>query len=228
MKTSLESLSIMDIIFIIKKNILSIIFCSLLLAIIALVISTFLISPKYQAKSVLIVNSSSQSNSTSVTTQDIDLYQKLVDTYTIIMKSDPVLEKVISNLNLNMTVEQLYNNVDVAGIGTTEVMQLIVKDKDPVKAAAIANEIDKVAPTNIMSIVQAASVEIISPAKVDTKPISPNILLNTLLGFFIGFILSLVIAFIREMLENTFRSEDDIKEVLGYNVIGIIPSVIDK
>lgn len=218
----------MDIIFIIKRNIIFIILCSFSLAIIALLVSTFLISPKYQAKSTLIVNSSQTISQTNVTAQQIDLYQKLVDTYAIIMKSDPVLEKVISNLNLKMSLEKLYNNVSVTGLGTTEVMQLIVTDKDPTKAAAIANEIDAVAPINIKNIVNAASVEIISPAKVNTKPISPNIMLNTMLGLFIGIILSLVIAFIREMLDNTFKSEDDIKEILGYNVIGIIPSVIDN
>jgi len=74
-----------------------------------------LISPKYQAKSVLIVNSSQPNNSNNVTTQDIDLYQKLVDTYIIIIKSDPVLEKVIFDLNLNMSVGQLYNNINVTG-----------------------------------------------------------------------------------------------------------------
>jgi capsular polysaccharide biosynthesis protein len=228
LKSQLTDLSILDILFLLKKNITLILMCSFSLAIFTLLISTFLIKPKYQAKSILIVNSSQPASQTEVTAQQIDLYQKLVDTYAIIIKSDPVLEKVIANLNLSMTTDQLYNDVTISGIGTTEVMQLIVSNHDPEVAASIANEIDKVAPENITSTVKSATVSIISIAKVDNKPISPNILLNTLLGFLIGIIISLVIAFIREMLDNTFKSEEDIKEILGYNVLGFIPAVIEK
>jgi capsular polysaccharide biosynthesis protein len=221
---TLENINVMDILFMLKKHLKFIFVCSILFGLISFLFSQFLISPKYQATATLIVNSG-KNNETVQNSDQLVMSQKLVITYAIIMKSDPVLEKVIKDLGLKTSAGTLSKNIDISPIGTTEVMQMTVTDKNPENAALIANDITKVAPDVIISTVNAGSVAIISHAKVNSNKVSPNVKLNIFLAVFLGIIFGVLYAIIRESLDNTFKSDEDIQKVLSLTVIGVIPTV---
>lgn len=224
----LENMSIGDILFLFRKYIALILVLATLFGAAFFCVSKFLVPPKYESTSVMIVNAT-QTSDGGLTATEIDAYQKLVSTITEVISSDAVLQPVLNQLNLGISTEKLAAKITVAGVGTSNIIQLAVKDTDPATAARIANSIDHLAPDIIMNTVtSAASVKVITPAKVSNKPVSPNVPLLTLLGVLIGMVIAVCIAFLRDLLNNTFKTDEDVKNVLNMTVLGIIPVVAEK
>ncbi len=114
---------------------------ALLAGISAYVVSR-LTTPVYSASTTLLVNeskTSSPSDYTSILTSE-----RLAKTYSEWLKKRPVLDTVISNLKLNLTVEQLAPAVNVQLVRDTQLIQVSVENTDPALAARIANELPKV------------------------------------------------------------------------------------
>lgn len=74
----------------------------------------------------------------------------------------------------------------------------------------------------------ASNVTIIDRAAVPKSPFKPNIQLIILLAGIFGIFLGIVLAFLREALDNTFKTPDIIEEKLKLPALGITPSVANK
>jgi succinoglycan biosynthesis transport protein ExoP len=69
-------------------------------------------------------------------------------------------------------------------------------------------------------------VKIIKPALEPTQPINtPNTLLNTGTGGIIGLVVGLVLALIVETMDTSLGTIEDVEEILGIPVLGVIPSI---
>lgn len=223
METNAESINLRGIIRTLKKHVKMLIALTVLTGITGFAASNYLITPMYQADATLIVNPGQNTQNKAITYDQVTMTQKLVGTYSIILKSDAVLDKVIEDLNLRSTAKSLAKNITVNGIDDTEVIQISVKENDPALAEKITEDIIRVAPAVIIDTVKAGSVEIISPANADHKPVSPNIPVCTAAAAFSGMILAVILAFAREMMNNQFASDEDIKKHLNFAVLGVIP-----
>lgn len=225
MEIKSENLNLQEILFILKKHLSLILAITIVFGALGFTVSKFFITPKYQATASLIVNpgQNSQTNST-ITFDQVNTTQQLVGTYAIILKSSKVLDKVISDLNLSMDSTQLAKNISVSGVDQTEVIEIRVKDKDPDMAEKIENDIITVAPSVIIKTVKAGSVEVISPAVTDEKPVSPNVLLNTVIALCAGIAISVFVSFLLESLSNKFYSDEDVQKYLNLTVLGVIPN----
>lgn len=206
------------------QNFVLIIIVILLLMILAGVISTLFIAPKYEAKSTLIINKTSgQSKSTEYDYSDILLTQSLVNTYSIIIISDAVLTQVINNVGHNISPDDLRKNLIVQGIDDTEIISISVKDTIPKRAVDVVNEITRVCPEEIIRIANVGSVEVIDRAVLPKEPISPNISLNIVLAGLMGFILTVLFILAKDQLDKTIKSQEDIETLLGLPVLGQLP-----
>lgn len=99
----IENLDLGKLFRIIKRYLFLIIGCAVGCAVIAILYTVFLITPKYQSYATLIVNnnnSSSLSDGSTITNDQINSAKQLVDTYSVILKSESVMDKVITSLNL--------------------------------------------------------------------------------------------------------------------------------
>lgn len=223
-----KEINIKDLLFILRKYLMLVLIITITCGAIGFIVSKFFIVHKYQADATLIVNSAANTKNQDVTYDQVNTTQQLVGTYSIILKSNTVLDKVISDLNLDTDAKELSKNITVSGVDQTEVIEISVKDKDPEVAENIANDIIKVAPNVIIKTVKAGSVEIISEAKAEDKPVSPNTFLYTVAAFMAGAVVSFIAAFILESLNNKIMSDEDIQKHLGFTVVGIIPSYEEK
>ena len=124
-----------------KKFILGIIVVCLLFVAIALVYNIFIKKPLYSTSTTLILVKNENDTSQNISQNDILLNQKLVTSYSRIVKSRLVLEQVIENLDLEYEFEDLYNEVEVSSVNDTEIFEIRVTDKDADIAYNIASEI---------------------------------------------------------------------------------------
>lgn len=217
-----KSISFQELFVLLKRYLALIIAAGMIGGIVTYCICSFFVAPVYEANAKMIVNSR-QEQTGSVTNDQITSAQKLVDTYAIIIRSQPVLEPVIQNLNLPMDVEKLAKKVTVTSVNDTQVMQIAVQSKDPQQALQIVEQIVNTCPSIIIDAVEAGSVKTIEPAHLKKEPVAPSTNLFTVVAAFLCMVAVVVIVILRFLLDNTYKSETDLRNDLELPVLGVIP-----
>ena len=92
-----KSISIQELLQVLKRSLAAIVIAGIVGGTGMFCVCRFLITPTYEANAKMIVNSR-QEQTGSVTNDQITSAEKLVDTYAIIIRSQPVLELVIACL----------------------------------------------------------------------------------------------------------------------------------
>lgn len=217
-----EVIDLTEILSAVRQHLLELIFVTLAAALVGFMASKFLMTPKYDSSALMIVNTRQDVNA-NVTSDQINSATKLVSTYSIIIKSDTVLQQVIDNLGLNLTYAQLNKRVTVAAVDDTQVMKITVQSDSPEWARQVCEQIITVAPDVIKEAVEAGSVKVISNASLATEPVSPNIKKNTMLAAAVGFVLVIGIIVLQVLLDNKINTEEDVTKYLDMTVLGVIP-----
>ncbi len=214
---------------IVRKNIVTIILSVVILAVGFYVYSKFFIPKQYEASATLIVNNLPDETNV-VNNSEITAAQNLAKFYSIIIKSDNVLDTVIKNLGLNTKPETLKSSIDVSTVNSTQIISISMRHTKSSYAKEVVAEILNVAPDVIKKEVKVGSVKVVSKSRISNggAPVSPNSFRNGMIGGLIGLVLSLAFVFVRELSNNTFKTEDDIAQSLGIPLLGIIPSVDTK
>lgn len=214
---------------IIRKNIIPLILVTAIFGAAAFLGSSIFIPKKYEASAMLIVNNK-KTDTDVVNSAEITAAQDLAEVYSIIIKSDTVLDQVIDDLKLDITYEQLYKLVSVSSVNSTQVISISVRHNDADFAKEVVADIINVAPPIITDKVEAGSVKVISEAGMSNSgnPVSPSLPKNTLFGAAIGFVFMLVIIFIKAFFRNSFKTEEDIASTLNIPLLGIIPMIDEK
>lgn len=190
-------------------------------------ISVFVLDKQYEAYTQLIINKPAD-QAQPLTYNDVMLNQKLVDTYSIIAKSNTVLEQVIEQLGLNIPIKELNDKITVSGENETEIIRITVKDTDPKLAASIANKVAEVFMAEVIKKMKIDNVQVIDPARIPIEPSQPKPLLNIAIAGVLGIMIGLGVVFLMEYLDNTIKTPDDVQRYLGLPVLGSIPSSVNK
>ncbi|RAP77482.1 YveK family protein [Paenibacillus montanisoli] len=184
--------------------------------------------PVYEASSRLIVNNKGEVDMQPLEYSEISANIQLIETYKEIIKSSKILDVVVKkHPELNLDVKQLLESVNVSSIFDTQVMVISAKDKDYDKASKIANAVSHEFQTQIPSIMKVDNVSILDEAEstIDIRKISTDPVLTLLLSFVLSLLLAAGFVFLLEYLDDTFRSEEDIQNVLNIPHLGTITKV---
>lgn len=224
-----ETLDLKELLLILYKRLPIIIGGSLLGMVLAFVISFFVLTPKYTSSVSMYVNNSTEMvAANAVNINDINAAQKLVNTYIVILQDDEVMEQVAALIHeeysdSDYTAETLRKIVKMTSVNNTEVLNIEATTPDPELSAALCNLITEVAPDVLQRVVKAGSVEVIGTAKPAEKPSSPNIPLNTAVGLLLGIVVSVFLVLFLHMLDNTVKSEEELKKRYDIPVLGEVP-----
>ena len=188
------------------------------------------VDPMYRSSILLYVNSSaSTDNKDNISSSDLATSQRLVKTYIIILRSDPVMDKVAANLERS-TGKKLsgaaINGMITAGAeDETEVFRVSVSNTDPVLAAEVANAVAAVAPKEIEAVILGSSAKVVQQATVAGAPYSPNKTRQAALFAVIGAVLAIAFVLIREFMDVRIKSEEDLAEICDAPILGYIPEL---
>jgi capsular polysaccharide biosynthesis protein len=209
----------------IKKNLILVLFVALLSGAVIFALSRYVITPRYTATASMYVYSNT--NRSEITSFELTASQELVNTYIVIIKSDTVLEKVITSLDSDLTPKDLRKGLAASALDATEAFSISFTHTNPKFAQAVTNKIVELAPAEIIRIVKAGGVEVIDYAKEPGIPSSPNIIVNTLVGTLLGFVLTIGICLILKKLDTKIHEERDLS---GFKipVVGVIPIIINR
>ncbi|WP_203260936.1 Wzz/FepE/Etk N-terminal domain-containing protein [Streptococcus uberis] len=202
-----------------------ILFMALFFGTLALLGSIFLIKPSYSASTrIYVIN---QQNAENITATDLQAGSFLVNDYKEIITSRDVMKDVIATNSLSLSPDALSKMISVTIPADTRVISITVTNHDPQQAKDLANSIREVASEKIKSVTKVQDVTPLEKAQLPSKPSSPNIKRNTMIGMLIGGLFTMVIIVIKEVLDDRVKRPEDVEEVLGMTLLGIVPN-IDK
>ena len=198
-----------------------IVFVGLLVGTIALLGSVFFIKPKYSSTTRIYVVS--RSSDTTLTNQDLQAGSYLVNDYKEVITSSEVLASVIDQEKLSMSAGQLSGEISVNIPTDTRVISISVTDTDAQRACDIANTVREVAAEKIKAVTKVDDVTTLESATKASHPSSPNVKKNAAIGFLAGVFVAIVGILVAEVLDDRVRRPEDIEEVLGLTLLGVVP-----
>ena len=207
------------------KRKFSIVLVALVFAIAAFGYSAFLAKKEYQSTSRIYVVSRQNQDNNALTNSDLQAGSYLVKDYREIILSQNVLSQAIEELKLDMTPAELSKKISVSVPTDTRILSITAKDGDPKEAARIANGLRNVAAEKIIAVSKVSDVTTLDEAEVPQTPSSPNIRRNVLLGFIAGAGLMVVLMVVVEVLDDRVKRPEDIEELMGLTLLGIVPDI---
>lgn len=220
-----ETISIKDIFQTLKKRWKLITLLTLIAALISGAISYFLLTPVYQSSTQILVNQKQSKNQLDST--QIQSNIDMINTYSVIIKSPAILEKVIDDLELEQSVDQLSKKITINSQENSQVFSLTVEDGNSTKAVEIANAVSGTFQKEIKDIMNVDNVSILAKAEVkeNPTPVKPSPLLNIAIAVVVGLMAGIGLAFLLEYMDNTIRDEKDIQTLLDLPLLGSIQKI---
>lgn len=189
--------------------------------------SSFIVKPEYTSTTRIYVVNRNQGDKSGPTNQDLQAGSYLVKDYREIILSQDVLEKVATDLKLDLSPKDLTKKVKVTVPVDTRIVSISVTDRAPEEASRIANSLREVAAQKIISVTRVSDVTTLEEARPATSPSSPNIRRNTMIGFLAGAVVMIATVILIELLDTRVKRPEDIEDVMQIALLGVVPN-LDK
>ena len=195
--------------------------------IVAFAYSSFIVKPEFTSTTRIYVVNRNQGDKPGLTNQDLQAGSYLVKDYREIILSQDVLEKVATDLKLELPPKGLASKIKVTVPVDTRIVSISVTDRAPEEASRIANSLREVAAQKIISVTRVSDVTTLEEARPATSPSSPNIRRNTMVGFLAGAVVMVVTVLLVELLDTRVKRPEDIEDVMQIALLGVVPN-LDK
>lgn len=197
---------------------------SLIILLISITYSYFIIKPKYQAKTkVFIGKEKFNKTDDKYTNEEVIMYQNLVETFREVIKSEDVIEKSIYDSRLNLTIEDVRDNLKGNVIKDSQILEIVYENANPQTSYDILYYITKNFISNSKKLYKNSNIVILEQVNVKNKSAYNNILIIGFISFIIGLIIGLTYVLIIKYLNQTFETKEQTEQILGINVVAIIP-----
>jgi len=191
-------------------------------AVMAFSVTKLFITPQYEATATIYIFS----KTTSITSlADLQLGSQLAEDFKIIATTRDVVESVITELNLDTNYESLVGRITVTNPNNSHMLRITVRNEDPDTAASISNALSEKLREQIADIMNTDKPSTVQRAVVPTQKSSPNTMRNTELGALIGALLVVAILVIRYLLDDTIKTDDDVRRYLGLDTLAEFPFI---
>lgn len=190
-------------------------------AIVAGLVTKFAITPLYTATAKMYMVSSSTGSVVDLT--DLNIGTSLSADYTELIKTRPIVEDVIEDLNLKYKYEELLKMTDISVVGNTRIITISVTSPSPQEAADVANALAKKAKEELPELMETPAPSIAEEAIVPKKKSSPSLTKNVAMG---GLLLTVLVgAFFVAMylMDDTLKTAEDIEKEFGIMPLTVIP-----
>ncbi|HEY2258767.1 MAG TPA: Wzz/FepE/Etk N-terminal domain-containing protein, partial [Solirubrobacteraceae bacterium] len=206
-----------------------------LVTLIALVAAAFYVeraTPVYSASSKVVVG---QGQSLFNPALSVDA-TAVTSTISSLLQSNVVAETAIKQLGLNTTPTALLSNLGVSAQPAGAVIDVSYDDTDKARAVRVLRELgtvftnlvntelaSKTKSTGGVTPAQPVSAVVFDPAHPDPGQVSPHKARTLIIALVLGLVAGLVLAFLRDALSSTIKSEEDAEAAYGATSLGSLP-----
>jgi capsular polysaccharide biosynthesis protein len=218
-------MTLLELLALLRKKLALVIVFPLVFAILTAVFCWGILKDVYTATVTVYVLSSSNetSNSSSSTTySDLSASQMLSNDIATLAKSGTVLDRTANNLNMSSL--DAYK-VSVTSGTTTRVISISVTGASASATAAIGNQIASELSKVAVEVMGVKSINVIDAAATPTSPSGPSRVLYTAVAALAGLFLAIAVIVIADMLNTSFKSPEEMEEILGIPVVGRLSDI---
>jgi len=217
------------IVYMMRNKVIYILLITILGGVLLGTFTQLFITPTYTATVKFYAKSSTDAINTASTYTDSELNaaEKLAELYVYIIKSDTVTDKVAKELQMNSS-QEIKDSISAGAVEGIQAFTVTVKHHDPNTAEKIANAVARIAPDEVVKIVEGGGIRVIDYAKVPQEPSSPNLKRNILFGALGGFVLSFAAFFIYEIFDTSITEAKDLEREFEIPVLGTVPRLDGK
>lgn len=218
-----QVISISEIFEALKKRWLLIVSITLVATLISVILSFLVIKPTYETSTKVFIGKE-ENNLEGYNSNDIQMYQKLLQTYAETIKTNEVVQSAINNTGADLTVKDVKASLTVTPVSDTQILQIKYQNNDPELAKEILENITNEFIVLSKELVPNGNVRVIEAVQLPEDPVAPNKKMNIAIAFLLGLMVSVGLVFLLEYLDNTFKNKENLERELDIPVLGVIPS----
>ena len=221
-----QVISIEEIFEALKKRWKMIALITILATVVSGVLSFFVIKPVYEASTKVFIGKE-ESAEEGYNSSDIQMYQKLLKTYSEAIKTRDLLTSAIKDTEYDVTPGEESSGLTVTPVSDTQILQIKYQSLDPEEAAVMLKSITTNFIKTAKELVPNGNVRVIEAVETPKNPVSPNKKMNIAIAFLLGLMVSVGLVFLLEYMDNTYKTKEQLENELEIPVLGVIPNLED-
>ena len=207
-----------------KKNLRFIIIISLLMTIASALITFFVLDKEYEASTKVYIGKERFKNvSTTYTSDEVNMYQRLIKTYSELVKTKDLIRKSIENVGQTVSVSEALSKVQAVSVADTQILQIKYTSNNREEAYEMVYGITEEFMKLSKKLYPSGNVHIIQQPIIPEAPVGPNKKMNIAIGAILGMMVGVGIVFLKEFMNNTFNDKEEFEKALEISCIGVIP-----
>lgn len=213
------------------KNIVLIVLSFLL---ISSIYNIFFINKEYEANVKIFIGKQKFKNITETyNNEEINLYQRLITTYSEVIKSKKLINESIKGSKMNylqdkyknINYDLLMENLTVNPIANTQIIEIKYKSLNPQQSYDLLYSITENLISYSKELYPNVNITILEQVHVNLKPLMNKKLTIIGLGLMLGLIVGIGGIIGVMYLNNTYKNQKSLEEEIGLTVIGVIPKI---
>ena len=213
------------------KNIVLIVLSFLL---ISSIYNIFFINKEYEANVKIFIGKQKFKNITETyNNEEINLYQRLITTYSEVIKSKKLINESIKGSKMNylqdkyknINYEILMENLTVNPIANTQIIEIKYKSLNPQQSYDLLYSITENLISYSKELYPNVNITVLEQVHVNLKTLMNKKLTIIGLGLMLGLIVGIGGIIGVMYLNNTYKNQKSLEEEIGLTVIGVIPKI---
>ena len=213
------------------KNIVLIVLSFLL---ISSIYNIFFINKEYEANVKIFIGKQKFKNITETyNNEEINLYQRLITTYSEVIKSKKLINESIKGSKMNylqdkyknINYDLLMENLTVNPIANTQIIEIKYKSLNPQQSYDLLYYITENLISYSKELYPNVNITVLEQVRVNLKPLMNKKLTIIGLGLMLGLIVGIGGIIGVMYLNNTYKNQKSLEEEIGLTVIGVIPKI---
>ena len=221
-----DIITIDKLIKILKSRVKEMILIIFIIVLVGGYVNYYVLEPSYRVKSNIFngknIDENEAGQSELYNNSDVNMYINLMVTYSKILQSRDLIERAINKNNIDISVDEVLDNLDVSNELGTQILEVTLDYKDKKVVTKTLNAIIEEFISYGEELIPNVKISITESPVEPSKPIAPNKIQNMILILIVGVLVSLIFVLIMAILDNKIRYKDDLESLLGIPVVGCI------
>jgi capsular exopolysaccharide synthesis family protein len=192
----------------------------------AALLASLATTPVYQGTArLLVVAKTDPAGGTASAYEGTLLSQQVVKSFANILSSRAIAQSALRLDPQPLSASQLQARIQAEAIVDTLLIELRVEDVSPARAKRLTNSVARAFILEVPRFQSGSAlrVSLVEPALTPTAPIRPRTTINVLLGLILGIALGVGLAFLREFMDRSVSTLEELEAAVEAPVVGAIP-----
>uniref|UniRef100_UPI003B3BAE16 polysaccharide biosynthesis tyrosine autokinase n=1 Tax=Nakamurella sp. TaxID=1869182 RepID=UPI003B3BAE16 len=195
-------------------------------------------TPLYSSTARLFVSTPGSDSANAQMYQGGLFSQQRVTSYADLIKGSTVAERVLARVGSDQAPAALVNQITATADPNSVILQVSVTDPSPERAQLLAQTTAEVFTDYVGELESSEDparspirANIVDDANLPTGPVYPRPLITIGLGAIVGLLVGLAAAWLRETLDTTLKSVEDVQRATGASTLGSVffdPTAVRK